>query len=89
MVLTYRHDFDVRFDRKTTTSVFQLLQQACFQMAKTSYDSKQNASQDQQRLVYTHFMWGEYELNAYHCSLQEFVVMLFLTELAECGLLHK
>ena len=47
-------------------------------------DSKQNASHDQQRFVYTRFMWGECELNAYHCSLQKFVVMLFLSELSEC-----
>lgn len=60
VVLSYRCDFTVQFDNKTNTSVFQLLQQACFQMVTISYDNKQNVFQHQQRLVYTRLMWGEY-----------------------------
>ena len=61
----YRHDFDVQFDSDIPTSVFNLLQQACFQMAKTSYriwqkeGSATKPSQHHQRFVYSRFMWGQ------------------------------
>ena len=68
VVHPYRCDFAVQFGGKTTTSVFQLLQQACFQMVTLSYNNKSSASQ--QRLVYARFMWGEYVLNAYHNNIK-------------------
>ena len=64
-VFLYRHDFDVQFDGDIPTSVFNMLQQACFQMAKTSYKiwqkegSATKPSQHHQRFVYSRFMWGQ------------------------------
>ena len=63
-----RHDFDVQFDSKNSTSVFELLQEACLQMSKISHDmrrkatgAKQSQQQLYQRFVYSRFMWGECE----------------------------
>ena len=66
--ISCRHDFDVQFGSKNSTSVFQLLQGACLQMGRLSHNmwrkatgAKQSQQQLYQRFVYSRFMWGECE----------------------------
>ena len=71
VMFSFRRDFPVQFDGETPTSVFHLLQKACFQMNKTSKTSAAKASQQlYQGFVYTCFMWGEY-VSANACWVAE------------------
>lgn len=53
------------FDSETPTSVFQLLQDACIEMARISsqfWRKKASVSKPyhQKKFVYSRFMWGEF-----------------------------
>ena len=64
-----RGDFSVKFDHESSnsTSTFQLLQEACFQMCRNSHrimqkkgnTAKQSEQHLYQRFVYSRFMWGK------------------------------
>ena len=68
--ISCRGDFDVwQFDGNNSTSTFQLLQEACFQMGRLSFNimqkktsaAKQSEQHLYQRFVYSRFMWSKCE----------------------------
>ena len=68
--ISCRGDFYVYFDGNNSTSAFQLLQEACFQMCRISHSgmqrkktsaAKQSEQHLYQRFVYSRFMWGKCE----------------------------